>query len=145
MAVQHGRELCRGRVEMQRSAIVEKIEVVPFEEEYVGLGQAAAGARAIDVAANSVDGSDACECLEDFTAAYVAHVKNVVTAFQRRQSFRPKQAVRIAEKAELHRLKLKISDQRIRDFFLGVSHGRAKGLLTIRSVPGWFGSSSTMQ
>ena len=80
MAVKNGRELCGSRIEAECADVVEKVEVVTFEEEDIGFGQAAASALAIHVAPHCVHRSNFCEQFENRSIANVAKVKDVVNA-----------------------------------------------------------------
>lgn len=132
-------------IKVQARAVMQHVQIVPLEEDYVRFGQFAAGAGTIDVAANRMDRGDAGEVLQDFAAAHISHVKDVVAACKCGAGFGTEQSVCITQEAEPHRLRLRICGQRMNGFFFCVSQGRTKGLLTWRRVPGRAGSSSAMQ
>ena len=132
-------------VKVQSRAVMQHVQIVPLEEDYVRFGQLAAGTGAINVAANRMDRCDAGEVLQYLAVAHISHVKDVLTACQCGACFGTEQSVCITQEAEPHRLKLRIWGQRMNGFFFCVSQGRANGLLICRRVPGRAGSSSAMQ
>jgi hypothetical protein len=67
---------------------VQQVEIVPFEKEDFGFGQAAARSFAIDVAAHGMDGCDLLEFFEDRRFAHVPEVKDLFYPVKRGQDFR---------------------------------------------------------
>jgi len=111
VAIEDDGKFCCSRVEVERTDVVQQVEVVSFEKEDFGFRQAAARTLAIDVAAHGMEGSYLFEFFENGWFADVAEVKDVLDACERRQNFRAQKAVRIADDADLHWPKLKICDQ----------------------------------
>lgn len=103
VAVEDCGEFCVVRIEAQRREIVQKVDVVAFEEKNIGFRQMACGAGAVDVAADCVDWSNFRERLEDRPIADVAEMENVVHASQSRRHFRTEKTVGVANNADFHR------------------------------------------
>jgi hypothetical protein len=80
---------------VERVEVVEQVEIVAFEEEYVGLRQTAAWACTIRVAAHRVDRGDLGQGLENGGVAYVAQVQNLVNSGQGLQYLGAQKAVGI--------------------------------------------------
>jgi hypothetical protein len=129
VAVENRRKPGRGGVEVQGLHIVQHVEVVALKQEDLCFGQTAAGPGAIDVAADGGDGRDGGERLEDFRIADIAKMKDAFDAVERRQDFRAKESVGIADDTQLHRPKLNRSDQRLLD---SVVSGRWTGSIIWR-------------
>lgn len=70
------------RVEVEGLDVVQQVEVGAFEQEHLGLGEAAARALGVDIAADGSDGRDLSQGVEDGWIADVAEVQDAVDAFQ---------------------------------------------------------------
>jgi len=89
------------RVQVQRADVVQQVEVSALDEQDFRFGQAGARSFPVDVAAHRGDGRDPAQGLEDFGVAHIAEVKNALHAGQERRNLRAKQAVRVADDADL--------------------------------------------
>ncbi len=101
-----GKSGCYG-VEVEGLKAVEHVEVKArvgrvLDEDDVGFGQLAAGAFAVDVAADGGDGSDLLELGQDGEFSHVAAVKDSLDAGEGWQDFGTKEAVGIRDDAEFH-------------------------------------------
>lgn len=134
-----GRKFGGGGVEVERVEIVEQVEVVALEEEDVGFRQAAAGAGAVDVAADGVDGGDLLKGFEDGGAADVAEVEDVLNSGENGRHFRAQKPVGVADDADFHLRPNVEPDEGSADC------GSSRGSATLRSVPGFLGSSMARQ
>jgi len=81
-----GKLPCRG-VEVQRIQVMKHVDVAIRDEHNVGLGQFAAWALAVHVAANRGDRSDVGELFQNRDFADVAEVENAVYSGQRGGNF----------------------------------------------------------
>lgn len=145
VAVEDGGEFRRDGIETKRAEIVEQIEVVAFEEQNVGFGQAAAGAVAINVPTYCVKGSDLFESLENRGVADVTQMQDVIDASQGGNHFRTQKTVGVTHDADLHLLKLRTCDQ-IPLWGFSVRALRARNGSSIwRRFPESLGSSIAMQ
>ncbi len=102
MAIEYSGELGCGRVKMERTDIVEKVDVTSLDKQDFRFRQARARTRLIDVATYRGYGSDFAEGIENFRVSNVAEVQDCLDSFQRREDFGAQEAVRIADNANLH-------------------------------------------
>ena len=102
VSVENGREVRGSGVETQRAQIVQKIQVMIFEQEHVGLWQPAAAAVAVDIAADGVDRSHRSQVFENGVFADVAKVQDLVDSGEGRNHLGAEKAVGVTHNAELH-------------------------------------------
>ena len=96
-----------GGVEVQRFEVMEHVEVEArvgrvLDEDDVGLGQLAAGAFSVDVAADRSYRRNLLQSFKDRRSADVAEMEDAVDAGEGWQDFGAEDAVGIGDDAELH-------------------------------------------
>lgn len=143
VSVENCREARRGGIEAQRAEIVQKVEVLLFEKEHVGHGQATARPRAVNVASDGVNRSYFSEFFENGVFADVAEMQDVVDGGKRRDHFGAEEPMSVTHDTDLHSLEPK----RWYHFFArGFSPSAWRNGSTIwRKLPGFFGSSMARQ
>jgi len=142
VAEEDGAEFSGCRIEMQYMHIVEHVDVVVFEEQHFGFRETAARAALVHVAADGGDWGEFLKRFENGGVADIAKMQDVFNAGEGGDDFRAQQAMRIADNANLHRPKLKSSDQRLLVF---AASDLMTGLIIWRGRPGACGSSIAMQ
>lgn len=108
VAVQHGRKLCRGRVEPESRTVMQQIEIVALKEEDICLRKPAARTAPVIVAANGMYGCNLCKVCKDTGLAHIAEVQDMIHVGQGGRYFRAQEPVGIADDPEFHLLKLSI-------------------------------------
>ena len=102
VAVEDGGEFSRCGIEVEGLEIMEHIDVAALAEEDFSFGQPGAGAIAIDIAADSGDGRDFGQLIEDGDFADVANVEDAIDAAQCGSDLRAEETVGVGDDAEEH-------------------------------------------
>ena len=102
VAADHADDARGYRFERYVVHIVDEVEAEAAKIDEFSLGQFCAGAVGVDVTADGGDRRDLSKARKDADIAYVAGVKNMIDAAQRRQNFRAKLGVGVRDNADLH-------------------------------------------
>ena len=102
VAEEDGSEFAGGRVKVERVQVVEHVDVAVRNEDHIGFGEFAAGAGAVDVAADRGDGGDFGQLFEDRDLPNVAEVQDTFDACKGLGHLGAVEAGSVADDADFH-------------------------------------------
>jgi len=84
-----------GGIEIERVNVVQDVHRKRIRLDDFGFGKRLRPRVRIDISAHGKNGSDGFQCLENFGIAHVARMNDQVRAFERTQSLRAQQSMRV--------------------------------------------------